>query len=63
MLDAGSIACRKLRFLRLDVLENVQHDMISPVSDRVYVLIMDVSPGMVCPFLCVPLANRAARPG
>lgn len=40
MLNAGSVVRCKTRFFRLYVLENVQHDAIGPVPDRVYVLIM-----------------------
>ena len=42
VLEAGSVLCCKSRFLRLNLLENVQHDVIRPVSNHVYVLIMEM---------------------
>jgi len=38
VLEAGSVLCRKLKFLRLNLLENAEHDVVGPVSDHVYVL-------------------------
>ena len=42
VLEAGSVLYHKPRLLRLNLLENVQHDVIGPVSNHVYVLITEM---------------------